>query len=303
MKTYFQLIEAIKPKPSKPLSFRLLPAKPWTICDVFASPTPKGLITICMNGADIFYDDDLKMFDVEKLRINYPAWVRELDKYGRALRNFFDMQGSNKTSYISKMLEMAACKNRADWTYWTGGKVYRGLGKTPADLKNYSYTGELIKAVGDDWLIGSTTYKSKYDIQSWTPNIKIAARFAISAEDNIGLNHKQSMAAMIELDIDGSDTFLSPQIIRKLSEYPGEDEVLRVKNNVVPVVIYIRLKDILFHLQTKTPKNIKGNEDTHLPYMIKLFEGLMGSANAKKLLANPTVLAKIKKLVKFDVKF
>ena len=111
------------------------------------------------------------------------------------------------------------------------------------------------------------------------------------------------MAAMIELDIDGSDTFLSPQIIRKLSEYPGEDEVLRVKNNVVPVVIYIRLKDILFHLQTKTPKNIKGNEDTHLPYMIKLFEGLMGSANAKKLLANPTVLAKIKKLVKFDVKF
>jgi hypothetical protein len=37
--------------------------------------------------------------------------------------------------------------------------------------------------------------------------------------------------------------------------------------------------------------------------MIKLFEGLMGSANAKKLLANPTVFAKIKKLVKFDVKF
>jgi hypothetical protein len=157
-----------------------------------------------------------------------------------------------------------------------------------------------MKAVGDDWLIGSTTYKSRYEIQSWTPNIKVAARFAISAEDNI--DKKSSMAAMIELDIDGSDTFLSPQIIRKLSEYPGEDEVLRVKNNAVPVVLYIRLKDILFHLQTKTPKNIQGNEDTHLPYMIKLFEGLMGSANAKKLLANPTVFAKIKKLVKFDVK-
>jgi hypothetical protein len=302
MKTYFQLIEAIKPKPSKPLTFRLLPAKPWTICDVLASPTPKGLITICKEGAEVFYDSDLKMFDVNKLLTNYPAWVRQLEKYGWAMGNFFDLQGSQKMSYVSKILEMAACKNRAEWTYWTGGKVYRGLGKTPADLKNYSYTGEHLKAVGEDWLIGSTTYKSKYDIQSWTPNIKVAARFAISAEDNIGLNHKQSMAAMIELDIDGSDTFLSPQIIRKLSEYPGEDEVLRVKNNAVPVVLYIRLKDILFHLQTKTPKNIQGNEDTHLPYMIKLFEGLMGSANAKKLLANPTVFAKIKKLVKFDVK-
>jgi hypothetical protein len=301
VKTYFQLIEAIKPKPSKPFTFRLLPAKPWTICDVLASPTPKGLITICKEGAEVFYDSDLKMFDVNKLLTNYPAWVRQLEKYGWAMGNFFDLQGSQKMSYVSKILEMAACKNRAEWTYWTGGKVYRGLGKTPADLKNYSYTGEHLKAVGEDWLIGSTTYKSKYDIQSWTPNIKIGARFATSAEDNI--NKKNSMSAMIELDIDRSDTFLSPQVIRKLSEYPGEDEVLRVKNNAVPVVIYIRLKDILFHLQTKTPKNIQGNEDTHLPYMIKLFEGLMGSANAKKLLANPTVFAQIKKLVKFDVKF
>lgn len=247
--------------------------KPITICDILKSESPKHFVTLMTSGAveavaGMMREQGRRVSDysfIEEL-----PWVRSLGRVAESLSWWFELQGGSKQGAVNAIRECMACKGRAAWTKWDGGKVYRGVGRSIERIKRYTYTGEMIRKGDATWLVASVKYKGKYGAQSWTPSWGSATGFEEGGDIQV----------VLEIDLAKDDTFLRPEVVNKVSGYKGEEEVIRVSDRMVPAKAYVKLYDIVNNDAKKHPGSVTP------AYAKRWAEGLFGAAAAKKLLAN-----------------
>jgi hypothetical protein len=212
---------------------------PITVCDIFSDPTPKRLYelmdenlwhhTLVSNGiissSGYSYDYDA------------PAWMERLKRdVWSPFAEWFEAEGGSKQGIIPKILAMASCKKRAAWANWSG-TAYRGLKRSLARVAKYEYTDKTVVIGGRTWLVASVSYRSKYAVQSWTSETKIAKNFA-----NGGMN---DVAVILEMKIEKGDGFLSPEVSNRLARNYKESEVLRIGNEPTKVKAYIEVRGLV----------------------------------------------------------
>jgi hypothetical protein len=214
---------------------------PITVCDIFSDPTPKRLYelmdenlwhhTLVSNGiissSGYSYDYDA------------PAWMERLKRdVWSPFVEWFEAEGGSKQGMIPKILAMASCKKRAAWANWSG-TAYRGLNRSLARIAKYEYTGKTVALGGRTWLVASVSYRSKYAIQSWTSEPKVAKNFADGGMD---------VAVILQMDIKKGEGFLSPEVSNRLGKHYKESEVLRIGNAKTRVKALVDLRDLLNEL-------------------------------------------------------
>ena len=202
---------------------------PYTICDLLSDPDPKRFIDLIRNGLP----------DVSPT----PKWMKDLAEIKDAMEEWLETQGGRKDEMIKQFQKMVSCKNRAPWAAWSG-KAWRGVSRSPAIVRKYSFTGEVKRIGKSEWLVAKGTYKSRYGAQSWSDEWRTAEAFShqnISKLDN-------PIGVVFEVDLKKSETLLSADVIKKVSTYgkgaDREREVIRVGNAVTPVIIYVNLEHI-----------------------------------------------------------
>lgn len=278
---------------SKELVKKLKAMRPITLCDIMKSPNQRRFIELLVDGAseavlqilkqeqglDILYNDDM----------NDIPWMRSLHAKAAKLANWFSQEGGPKQDSISVIRECVACKGRGAWSKWSG-KAYRGVGRSIARIKRYEYTGEIIKKDGVTWLVAKTNYKGKYGAQSWTPSWGSATGFNLGGDIQV----------IIEIDLKENESFLRPEVINRVSEYKGEEEVIRVSDRMVPATVYVKLYDIM-NKQSTRPVSTDPFRKRDMVFLepmgankIKPWaEGLFGATAAKKLLANKSFVKEV----------
>lgn len=257
--------------------------KPLTICEILKYPNPSIFITLMgpdsgtgrLAGTEEACN---KYFNMRVYDEWYTvSWFDRLERYRKDFKEWFEQQGGSKRQSVNAIRIAHACKGRADWTKFKG-LAYRGLGRSIDRIKRYDYTGDVIKMRGQSpyYLVSTVKYKSKYGVQSWTPNLNSAFDFREGGDIHVVLK--------TEL---GDDSFLTAKLIDKISEYPGEDEVLRVSDSVKTVTAYVNLKDIKEAYEGSKGR-IHDDKDTKLTYILKWTTNMFGAAAAKKLMNNKT---------------
>jgi len=190
--------------------------------------------------------------------------------YIKAISKFYETTGTDKV-WVSKIIEMAKCQNRAAWTTYTGGTIYRGIRRSWSELKNVVFTGK----VSNDRVLAfeaKAAYVSKYPVQSWTNDWNIAIRFA----NNLGpapTAEGKTVKVIYEGKVKPEDTLFNPAVSRKLSEYGMENEIIRISNNQIPVKVYVFADSFQKELLAVNSKEAR---------MIRLQE-LVGKKNASIL--------------------
>lgn len=198
---------------------------PYTICDLLSEPDPKRFIKLIKGDVP---DASAK-------------WIDKLQKVKEAFDEWFHSQGGRKMKMTNIFAEIVACKNRAPWAAWRG-KAYRGVSRTTAVVSKYDFTGEVKKIGKNEWLVAKGTYKSRYEAQSWSDEWKTAEHFSYN---NMSAGVFNPIAVVFEVELKNSDTLLTPEVIKKISDYgKTEREVIRVGNAPIPVTIYVKADDI-----------------------------------------------------------
>jgi hypothetical protein len=218
-----------------------------------------------------------------------PDWVRELWKYGEALKTWFHTEKGNKDHFIPKIVEMASCKNRAPWASWSG-KAWRGLTRSVRLIATYKMTDKIDIWGGRYWLIGMTSYKSKYAIQSWTTRQKNTLEFA----EQTVMTPSTDFGVVLETNITKEEGFLSPEITN--TNVFEEFEVIRISNKETIVKAYVDVQHIVqwltrqidFDDKKKYP-NLSFLPNSKSPSLesdaINILAPVFGHALAKKLMA------------------
>lgn len=256
--------------------------KPLTICDVLKYPN-SSVFTLLMGSVRIGGAAEAcnKYFNM-KVYDDWDtvSWFRRLEQYRKDFREWFDQQGGSKRYSVNAIRIAHACKGRADWTKFEG-VAYRGLGRSLDRIKRYDYTGDMIKIMGKNYLVSTVKYKSKYGVQSWTPSLASADEFRQGGD----------IHTILKTEL-GDDSFLTPTLIDKITEYPGEDEVLRVSDSVKTVNAYVNLKDIKEAYEESKGRILNDDDDneTKLTYILKWTTNMFGAAAAKKLMNNETYI-------------
>lgn len=198
--------------------------KPYTICDVLRDIGPgTRFIDLINNGPPK----------------GTAAWIKDLEKVQKAFHRWFNSVGGNKKSSIDVFKKMVACPNRASWASWSG-KAYRGVPQHRAQVSKHTFTG--VKTIfGREWLVAKGTYKSRYEAQSWSPDLSVAERFAReSVEEGVGGSAGRNIPVVMEVSLGAKDTLLNPFTIKTISRFRDtESEVIRVGNNPIDVTMYI----------------------------------------------------------------
>lgn len=176
----------------------------------------------------------------------------EEGKFYKALVSWFEMEGGNKSAVIATLMKAVKCPGRKPWTYYGGGKVYRGIpreiGRTgvtfPAPkIVTLPYYGEKMK-----FITGVSKYQSKYAMQSWSPSAKSAFNFATSIDRKRGKKIMGGWVPLVfELEVSKEETFLRPDLTKDmllLNPYIDEAqqdelEVIRTVNPVVDAKVYM----------------------------------------------------------------
>jgi hypothetical protein len=206
---------------------------PPTICDLLSDPSPKKFIDLIQDGVP----------DWTAPYAGTPRWMTNLNNIKDAFDNWFEMQGGAKATIVGQFKKMVSCKNRAPWAAWSG-KAWRGVTRNMPVIKKYEFTGEVKNINGKDWLVAIGKYKSRYGAQSWTDDWRIATHFS---ESNVG-DVKDPVGVVFELDLKKEESLLSPDVIKKISQYgmgkAKEREVIRISDKITTVKIYVSLSDI-----------------------------------------------------------
>ena len=257
--------------------------KPLTICDVLKYPN-SSVFTLLMGSERNNGGTEEACNKYFKMNVygewDTVSWFDRLERYREDFREWFEQQGGSKRNSVNAIRIAHACKGRADWTKFKG-LAYRGFGRSLDRIKRYDYTGDMIKIMGKDYLVSTVKYKSKYGVQSWTPSLSSAIDFREGGD----------IHTILKTEL-GDDSFLTPTLINKISEYPGEDEVLRVSDSVKTVNAYVNLKDIKEAYEESKGRILNADDDneTKLRYILKWTTNMFGAAAAKKLMNNKTYI-------------
>lgn len=258
--------------------------KPLTICEILKYPN-SSVFTLLMasdyrdrGGAEEACNKyfNMKVYD----DWDTVSWFGRLEQYREDFREWFEQQGGSKRYSVNAIRIAHACKDRADWTKFKG-LAYRGVGRSLDRIKRYDYTGDMIKIMGKNYLVSTVKYKSKYGVQSWTPSLASA----------YGFNEGGDIRTILKTEL-GDDSFLTPTLINKISDYPGEDEVLRVSDSVKTVTAYVNLKDIKEAYENSKGRILNADDDnkSRLRYILQWTTNMFGAAAAKKLMKNETYI-------------
>ena len=202
-----------------------------TICELLSEKTPTRFVDFVKGKIEVPYTRNLRL-----------PWVVRLEKILGAFSEWFQSIGGTKFHMIREFSDMVSCKDRAAWASYQG-KAYRGVGRSPSKIKNLRFTGEVRKINGMEWLVAKGTYKSKYEAQSWTDEWETARKFAQSGTTKGVIG--ESISVVYETDLKRSDTLLSPDVIKKISQYgSAEREVIRVGNKPIPVTVLVDANSI-----------------------------------------------------------
>lgn len=175
--------------------------------------------------------------------------------YIKAILKWYQTRGGDKV-WLPKLVEMAKCQNRADWTRYQGGVVYRGIHRSWDELKKVVYTG---KVYTDDRITAfeaKGVYTSRYPVQSWSTKFEIGRRFALNPSV-ASMTTQRKIGIICEAKIAPKDTLFNPTISRKLTDYASENEVIRTSNEPMPIKVYVdssRLIEELEELNSKTER-------------------------------------------------
>ena len=266
----------------------VLESNPISICDLLADKDPKRFISLLKDGG---YEMVGFKADGDPIK-----WVEALNKYQDAFSEWFESQGGSKADIVKKFKEITACKTRAPWAYFEG-KVWRGVSRTSANVSRYTLTGETKKIGSTTYFIAKGKYVSRYEAQSWTTELNIAKDFS---KQNIAML-EFPVPVIFEVELAKKDTLLGPDVIKKVSGYGKEKEVIRVGNNPLPVTIYI---DIMRDIEKIVSDTIYDRTKVDTPAkkaIAKIKAGLakrFGDKNAATILADDTVMAYVKKKMK-----
>lgn len=169
-----------------------------------------------------------------------------------AVRDFFHSIGwlddlgrsdDQKARGLAAVLKAAKCPNRSAWTYYNrGGTLFRGKAMSPKELVaaagTLRYIGSGIVSGLESW--GETArfdlmYTSKYPVQSWTNDIKVAVKFTTRA----GISMKDYIPVMLRTEsIPREQTLFSPEVTDLLFGM-GEKEVVRTSNTPIKATAMI----------------------------------------------------------------
>jgi hypothetical protein len=87
--------------------------------------------------------------------------------------------------------------------------------------------------------VANVSYQSKYAVQSWTSETKVAKNFADGGMD---------IAVILQMDIKKGEGFLSPEVSNRLGKHYKESEVLRIGNAKTRVKALVDMRDLLNEL-------------------------------------------------------
>jgi hypothetical protein len=143
-------------------------------------------------------------------------------------------------------------------------------------------------------VVGTATYVSKYDMQSWSSDMRVAFNFA---EWGVGTRgYKPSGAAvklpmMMETNLTKDDSFMNPSWSGRLSVgEKGEDEVIRLSNKPIKVKVYIGVHQVITAVRQKYAAAHSNNDLNNMTleraekFIYKTLTGIGGEAFAKGLL-------------------
>lgn len=168
------------------------------------------------------------------------------------LREWFVQEGFDKTRFIAKLKSvLMSCKDRKPWTYYTGN-VYRGLLKRIGD-SNLKLSPEIMKLSLQtgymECAVGTMTYTSKYEMQSWSSEATVAWNFmrvGIATKNyrvGSGKGKTTALPMMLKTRLKKEDSFLNPDFTH-LRIFNNENEVIRLSNTPLKVEVYIDLYEI-----------------------------------------------------------
>jgi len=262
--------------------------KPITICDILSEPQPKMFIELMKSGSDEVIAMALrKTLGRVVNNFDIPLWADKLEKYSKVMGYWLEQEGGAKAAIIPKIVEMQACSKKAGWARWSG-KAYRGVERSVDRLKQYKYTGEITNLEGgkDLYLVSTVKYKSRYAVQSWTPKLSVAKKFATSEPYETG----RAYGVVMEVEITDKESFLSPEIVNSISSFK-ESEVLRVSDKPTTVKAYVSWKNLGNFLESKLIRGgLKVGDDAgNMKKIQAALADIVGTSAAKTLMGKPEI--------------
>jgi hypothetical protein len=241
-------------KPTPDMIAKVDAIKPLTICDLLKESTPKMLASAVTNylWEDLvakalkgtYKDGMVKGVKVDRFR--KPKWLKDLQVYADALREWYEREGGSKKDIIPKIVQIASCKDRAKWAKWSG-KAWRGFRRSMAQIKgSYEFTDKApmmrIGISSAPNIIAKVKYQSRYGVQSWTDDMAVAGSFSDSGESSASA----TVSVIIETEITEDESFLSPKASEALTDAVHEEhEVLRISNKPKVVTAYIDVSSLV----------------------------------------------------------
>jgi len=207
--------------------------------------------TTNLNICDLLAGDDIE-FIKHYNALNSPASDNRLPstklntnakQFIKALSQWYYQSAGKKNSFLPILQEAAKCSNRAAWTYYTGGKAYRGVFKSLESV-NLILENKLVddpEGSGYSFLVGTATYNSIYSMQSWTSRGESSYEFANTdyrKKSTALKGRKQKYPMIFEAVLPKEQTFLNDDISNYIGR-AGEDEVIRIGNTPLKCKVYI----------------------------------------------------------------
>jgi hypothetical protein len=266
------------------------PQKPYSACDILSQPNEKTFFFLWRKyRGTLLYP---KGFD------------NDVDESGARfimdINQWLTQEGFDKSKFITRLKKtIDGCPNRGAWTYYTG-KVYRGVFKD-IDGANLKLEPNIIKFSSNDGVresvVGTATYVSKYDMQSWTTDTRIAFNFAewgIGTRGYKPSDNTLKLPLMMETNLTKDDSFLNPSWSGLLSSAPssplGESEVVRLSNKPIQVKVYIGVYTIFKSVSQKYAAAHSNDDLNNMTveraekFIYKTLTGIGGEPFAKFLL-------------------
>lgn len=230
----------------------------YDICWYLSRPTPEHFINMVRNHYFRLHNPS----DTHKSIKSIDDWSGEeyagtdgivyhiLDD-AMAINYWFGQHHDAYKEMIEKAFtKMISCPSRAKWLSSPSMKGYRGIRRELADIKKYSYTGEVYRPTGSPVLfaIAKQMYKSKSMVQSWSDSMIVAHNYGTAAYylyDGDSYPTHGNIATMMSAEIDGKEILFSPKIASIISTWGNEREIVRVSRKPLPVTIYVSIKDVV----------------------------------------------------------
>lgn len=209
--------------------------------------------TTNLNICDLLAGDDIE-FIKHYNALNSPGSDNKLPstklntnakQFIKALSQWYYQSAGKKNLFLPILQEAAKCSNRAAWTYYTGGKVYRGVFKSLESvnliLENKMLDDPVQLGFDGGFLVGTATYNSIYPMQSWTSRGDSSYEFANTdyrKKSTTLKGRKQKYPMIFEAVLPKEQTFLNDDISNYIGRF-GEHEVIRIGNTPLKCKVYI----------------------------------------------------------------